>query len=228
MTEALTLSGWTQPADALSSLLPFASTAFDYSEYTPENVFDALRAHRDTLHVIAWSMGAQLAVMAVLRGALSPKKMTLIAPPFQFVQGGDVTRAMDALTFTRFRDQYVHDTARLSSRFHGLIAKNDTRMREIISQLQHHPQMHDTSRWLGWLQHLGTHSLQSAALHVLPDTLLIHGAKDAIVPVEQSDYFMKGVPQMSRQVWENAAHAPHLHDKLRFVQAVAAHHGMNV
>lgn len=226
MSDVITLSGWTQSPNAIASLVPCKVQPLDYSEYPSLDAFyDYLASMGQVTHVIAWSMGAQLAVMATLQGIISPKKMTLIAPPFQFVQDDRYDKAMDTLTFSRFRDQYLNDTDRLSSRFHGLIAKNDARMREVLSQLEHHEYMRDTQRWIGWLDALASHSLHGAPLHRMPDTQIIHGERDAIVPLAQSGYFTNAAPHIIRHVMTGAAHAPHLHDTEHFLHLLRKHHG---
>ena len=229
MSKILTLSGWTQPADALAVLLPVPVHVFDYSDYAPgDSALQALAVYQDVPHIIAWSMGAQLAIMAAARGILNPEKMTLIAPPYQFVQDEDIRKAMDVVTFARFRAQYAGDTQRLKARFHGLIAKNDTNQREVMAQLAHHTRIDDTARWLPWLDYLGQVSLKDEMLSTLPDTQVIHGANDVIVPVEQSGLLRARAPQLVRHVWDDAGHAPHLHDTGRFLQAIRDHHGLSV
>ncbi len=225
MSAVLTLSGWTQPSDAIASLLPVAAEAFDYSVHAPvEDALAALGNYRDVPHVIGWSMGAQLAMLAVMHGVLKPKKLTLIAPPVQFVQSEHFKHAMEEEIFRLFHDQYVSDTERLSSRFHGLIAKNDARRKQVMAMLAHHPHLHEITRWQPWLAHLGRSSLMHAAFERLPDTQIIHGTRDAIVPVEQSAYITQRAHHIKRYLWQDAAHAPHLHDHERFVAQIMRHH----
>lgn len=227
MSEILTLSGWTQAPDVIAKLLPVDVHVFDYSEHAPDDsALDAMAKFAHVPHVIAWSMGAQLALKAAARGIIAPQKMTLIAPPYQFVQDEDIVKAMDAVTFNRFREQYVNDTERLKSRFHALVAKNDTNTMDVMAQLAHHVRIDDTGRWLPWLDALGRESLKDEMLSTLPETLVIHGAGDVIVPVEQSAMLAARAPQITRQIWQGAGHAPHLHDSERFLQAIRDHHGL--
>lgn len=227
MSEILTLSGWTQAPDSIAKLLPADVHVFDYSDYPPgDAALRALAQYEHVPHIIAWSMGAQLALKAAARGILNPVKMTLIAPPYQFVQDEDIVKAMDAVTFNRFREQYVNDTERLKSRFHALVAKNDTNTHDVMAQLAHHVRIDDTGRWLPWLDALGRESLKDEMLSTVPETQVIHGAGDVIVPVEQSAMLAARSPQIIRHIWQDAGHAPHLHDTGRFLQAIRDHHGL--
>lgn len=217
----LLLSGWTQPADAL---LPVAEDGvlFDYSDYpSPLAAIEALRAVKPR-QVVAWSMGGQLALRAIAAGALAPEHLTLLAAPVQFV--GDVTLAgMDPTTYQLFRHSYVSDPARTKARFHGLVAKGDRQMRQVMEQLRHHPQVEDVARWLPWLEDLAAQRLDVSALASAPPTLIIHGMNDAIVPLAQSEYLARHLPQATLHRWADVAHAPHLHDAARLRAEIAAH-----
>lgn len=218
----LTLSGWTQPADALNRALGLEATTFDYSAHSSADaMFEALKPLRDVEHVVAWSLGGQLAVRAIAAGALAPKHLTLIAPPAKFVQS---PHGMDTLTFDRFRTNYAADPARTKQRFHALVAKGDRDMRRVLEGLEHHPEVENTARWLPWLDELGRVSLSAQELQNLPPTLLVHGASDAIVPLAQSEIF-SSMPNVKFDAWEGVAHAPHVHDAARLNAAIAQHRG---
>lgn len=225
MSEFLTLSGWTQPADAVArALLPQAAT-FDYSAYaTVDAAIEALGAqYAHIRHVVAWSMGGQLLMRALAAGALIPSHVTLIAPPFEFVHDA---HGMDAFTFSQFRQNYATDAARSKTRFHGLIAKGDVHHKRIVGELAHHHAVEDTSRWLPWLEDLGRTGLQNFTWTAIPKTQLIHGVNDVIVPVAQAQLYASKFPEIQIEIWEDCGHAPHLHapDKLR--ARILEHHSL--
>lgn len=223
MSGILTLSGWTQPAHALSHLIEGAES-FDYSDYaTPDAAIAALRIHRGRQTVVAWSTGGWLAMQAIAAGTLAPKSLLLIAPPFQFVNGNGFEEGMGPDTFARFRQNYIADPARTSARFHGLVAKGDRDMRAIMEKLEHHPGVTDTARWLPWLDALAGRALHDIRIGT-PHITLIHGMNDAIVPVAQSAHIAARHPQMRLETWKDACHAPHLHDTMRFLHTVKALH----
>ena len=222
----LSLSGWTQPTDAIASVLGAHVSTFDYSEHaTPEAAIDALQSHGETKHVVAWSMGGLFAVRAIEAGALNPEKLTLVAPPYRFVNGDGFEAGMDPQTFVMFRDNYTNDASRTKTRFHGLVAKGDARMREVVPLLGHHEHVENVSRWLPWLEDLGAYNHASSAHAHLPDTQLIQGENDAIVPKGQAAAWAQHYPSIKVHFWENVGHAPHFHDKARFLAQVKAHHG---
>jgi pimeloyl-[acyl-carrier protein] methyl ester esterase len=220
----LTLSGWTQPSDAITEHLPGA-VYIDYSEY-PDAVtsFDGLKPFATVPHVVAWSMGGQLALLAVRAGILTPKRLTLVAAPYQFVADNNVKEAMDPLIFDQFRENYARHPARSKTRFHALIAKGDRHHARVMAALRHHPQIEHTPRWLPWLDALGRTSLYGCDFSALPPTLLIHGENDAIVPCAQSNYLANALPHARLEQWPDCGHAPHLHDPVTFHERIHAHH----
>lgn len=219
----LALSGWAQPANALSDALPHAQT-FDYSDYPHiEASFDGLRAFAGVEHVVGWSLGGQLALRAIAAGVLKPKRLTLVAAPYQFVSGNGFSGGMDPVTFQQFRDNYARDANRTKQRFHALIAKGDAAPRQVLEQLGHHPEVENTTRWLPWLEQLGASGLRGFDLSMVPPTLIVHGDGDAIAPLAQGEALAAHLPHAVLERWEGTGHAPHLRDKLRFEESIHQH-----
>ncbi len=223
---SLILSGWAQPANALQ-MLDADTITFDYSDHLPERALEELKNFKHVTRVIGWSTGGALALSAIAQGILSPAHLTLIAAPYQFVSGNGV-KGMDKLTFDQFRTNYETDPARTKTRFHALVAKGDAHGADVLKQLEHHPKVEETARWLPWLDYLGTHSLANATLAKLPPTLMIHGMNDAVVPHSQSQLLAAKLTHATVSAWEGVGHAPHLHDDARLRAEIAAHHNAKV
>ena len=266
--KTLLLSGWTQPTDALAHLVDDA-VVFDYSDYpNPDAAIEALKKIKPR-HVVAWSMGGQLALRAIAAGAITPTHLTLIAAPMKFVsclnsplegesnrsfndsvggaahpqppqrvdglpptglQGqaplplkGGAIKGMDPLTFRLFRESYASDPARAKTRFHGLIAKGDARMRAVMEMLGHHPDVENISRWLPWLDDLGDYEFIPETLASAPPTLIIHGMNDHIVPHAQGVALARSLPNAQLNGWAQVGHAPHVHDGARARAEILAH-----
>lgn len=217
--KTLILSGWTQSAEPLKVLAPGARV-FDYSDFTSiERCFPGLAQFRETEHVIAWSMGGQLALRAIAIGALAPKHLTLIATPYRFVG----TDGMGAETFRLFRESYVKDAPRTKARFHALVAKGDAKQHDVMRRLVHHPEVENTNRWLPWLDILGLNDATTEPLARTPRTLIIHGANDEIVPLAQGEFLARHLPKATLSRWADVGHAPHVHDSARMTAEIHAH-----
>lgn len=216
----LTLSGWGTPADSVAAAVAPGAAVFDYSAHaTMAQALGGLRAFHDAEHVMGWSLGGQLALHAIAAGVLRPKRLTLIATPYQFVKDANVTEAMDRFTFDTFRANYQTDPERTATRFNGLVAKGDRQMRAVMSRLALHERVEDTARWLPWLDTLDHAPVSSLQMLGAPQTTIIHGAQDAIVPVAQAQLLAQALPHARVEIWEGVAHAPHLHDADRLRSA---------
>jgi pimeloyl-ACP methyl ester carboxylesterase len=155
--------------------------------------------------------------------------VTLIATPYQFVSDDAFSGGMDPLTFTQFRASYARDAARTKERFKALVAKGDSKFREVTRQLQHHPMVEDAARWLPWLDALGQYS-QRATPPIASDIALqvIHGTEDAITPIAQAEAWQTHHPHIRVHRVVGAGHAPHLHDVQRLRSFVEDHHGVTI
>ncbi len=222
----LILTGWTQPVDALAHVVK-DPILFDYSEY--ENAAAAIEALKRMPHTqcVGWSMGGQLALRAIAAGALKLQHLTLIAAPYQFVSDDTSLRGMDSRTFALFRASYESDAARTAQRFHGLLAKGDREMKRLLSQFTSHPEVHNTARFLPWLDDLAAYSLADENLASAPPTLIIHGMNDAIVPHAQGKKLQQILPHAQLSSWAEVGHAPHVHDAARLRAEIECHRALH-
>ncbi len=203
----LTLSGWTQPADALLTIAPKADI-FDYIEHSPESVHQ----HRESYDlVIGWSLGGVLARQMLSSGAISADAFVSIASPYQFVRDDHWYDAMPPDTFEQFYTNFETDTMRTAQRFSGLLAKGDVHAKAIMSEMANHPRLEDTQHWLRWLDFLGGYSARHHDYKGLPKTLIIHGAQDVIIPATQANKLAETLSAKLHML-PDAGHAPHLHD----------------
>ena len=88
--------------------------------------------------------------------------------------------------------------------------------------MQLHHEAAQTQRWLPWFDDLGATTFAGADLSMIPRATIIHGTADTIVPVTQAEMLAKALPNAALNIWEDAAHAPHLHDATRLMEQSAA------
>lgn len=210
----LTLSGWGQPHDVLELIAPDA-THFDYSEYHEmENALAAIAAAADSHDmVIGWSLGGQLAVRAIAKGLMKPKRLMLIGTPFQFVKTIDSPIGIPRDVHEQFRYNYITDPARTLDRAWELIAKDDKEHRRVRSFTGVQSKEKILGKdWLRWLDMLDGFTCADLEFKHFPPTLLVHGERDAVVWAEQAPMFAKAIPKNALSVWKECGHAPHWHD----------------
>lgn len=212
--KAITLSGWGQPHDSLAVLAPDA-THIDYARH--DNLADALatiaRAGEDAHTVIGWSLGGQMAVRAIANGLLKPKLLVLIAVPFQFVATQELVLGMKRDLYDKFHDNYARNPSRTLAKGWELIVKDDKHAHHVRAAMEGHDAEDVQARqWLHWLKILDGFSCADLHLANFPRTKLVHGDMDAVVDVEQMEYFARAIPHAQTLRWEECGHAPHWHD----------------
>jgi pimeloyl-ACP methyl ester carboxylesterase len=223
------LAGWLQPADTLKTLLP-AAEVLDYSALPDiDAVAEALAARQPEL-LVGWSLGGVLAVQSVLQNPqLRPKKLVILGSPFQFIASPEIPEGATPEALATMRSHYLADPLRMANYLQGAINEGMSSDSPLCPLA---PNAADTVAWLPWLEYLGKASFNERSCGVpteqgearsggersaggLPPLKIIHGAKDAIVPVVQAKYWSRIFPQTQVLVLPKASHAPH-------VQAAAA------
>lgn len=213
----LLLSGWAQPADALSRIT--AGDMYDYSEHdTAETAIAALAQFKGHELVIGWSLGGQLALRAIAAGALAPKQLVLIGAPARFVG----KHGMGEQTFALFRESYAKDPARTKDRFRALIAKDDLHAKAVMAALRDHADVQNALRFLPWLDELEKFDVATLDLSQAPRTLILHGMNDAIVPYTQGEILVELLPHATLHGMAGVGHAPHLSEPARVREEIAA------
>jgi len=213
MTGTLTISGWGQPHDALAHLAPTAKHIDFARHQSAHAALLDIAAHNPTPDlVIGWSLGGQLAVRAIAAGILKPKKLVLIAAPFQFVKRPELPIGMPRDLFDKFRDNYARNPLQTLTKAWELIHKDDTNEQIVRAHLEKHDkQALLTKDWLRWLDLLEEFSCENLYLADFPPTILIHGDGDLVVYPEQSVYFAKAIPHAKHIILPGCGHAPHWH-----------------
>ena len=214
------LSGWGQPADALSSIAPEAAhVAYAAHADLAQALTHIAEAAQDAELVIGWSMGGQMAVRAVAAGYIAPRRLVLIGTPFQFVRNEKLALGMGPDTHAQFRHNLVYQPTRAFGKSYALIAHGDHKADAVQSFLRPAP-AHD---WLYWLDAMADYSCADLDFSGFPPTLLIHGERDAVTGAEQSKAFHAALPRATLAILEGCGHAPHWHDPARVQHLITAH-----
>ncbi len=209
----MTLSGWGQPHDALEDVAPGA-VHLEYAHHpTVRDALEAIAAQgRQYDAIIGWSLGGQLAARAIASGMLKPKRLVLIAAPFQFVATPESRIGMKRDLYDKFRGNYARHPGRTLHKAWELIHKDDARADHVRAKLEQYDKEQVLEKdWLRWLDLLDGFTFDGLPLQDFPPTLLIHGGRDAVVDHAQSRRFMQALPQARLLSFEEAGHAPHWH-----------------
>lgn len=169
--------------------------------------------------IIGWSLGGQLAVRAVASGLIKPKQLVLIATPYQFVAEGALGRE----TFDKFYANYKNNPRRTLHKAWELIHYEDAKSDYISDQFALFDKDAVMQRdWLRWLGLLEDFSCESLDFRRFPRTLLVHGTRDKVVDITQSERMATCIAGAELERWEDCGHAPHLHDAARLQKLIGA------
>jgi len=222
MPGILTISGWGQPHDALSVIAPDAMHVDFARHHSAHAAMADIAAHMSEPDiVVGWSLGGQLAVRAIAAGMLKPKKLVLIASPFQFVKRPELPIGMPPYLFEKFRDNYSKNPERTLAKAWELIAMDDTHADRVRSHIAQQDKQAVLSKdWLRWLDLLEAFSCEDLHFADFPPTTLIHGDSDLVVYPEQSLRFSQSIPHAKLLSIFGCGHAPHWHDTQAVRQAM--------
>lgn len=213
----ISLTGWGHPPDALRDVAPKAL----HVEYTHVPSVDAalglLAQHVTPEHsVLGWSMGARLAALAIAKKLIAPRKIIMLAAPYQFVATPEKSLGMKHDLYTKFAENLKHHPERTFKKAYGLIQHGDTVdiSAPLAASLARLP-AHDWEYWFSSLMHV---DFDAYDLSHFPETHIVHGAQDVVVDVIHAHTFAKRIPHAKVHIFEHCGHAPHWHNP----QAVGA------
>ncbi len=219
------LSGWGQSHDALASIATDAQH-FSYAQYA--NAQDAMRelarAAHDADTLIGWSLGAQLIVRTVAAKMISPKKLVLIAPPFQFVASEALPLGMKPDLHAKFYENYKTNPQRTLTKAWELIVKDDSNEEQVRRLLEKQDKQQVLAQnWQHWLDELEDFSCIELDFSDFPETLLLHGDKDVVIGIEQSRHFAHVIAGAKLIEFPGCGHAPHWHNTSTVIGLIREH-----
>jgi pimeloyl-ACP methyl ester carboxylesterase len=205
----LCLTGWQQPADALSVIAPDKTIHFNYAAYSDVNA--AIKAMSPTPRLaIGWSLGGQVLARAVAGGHVRPQTLILLGASYQFLADTAFTHGMQKADFASVVNSYTQDPIEMLKGFHMFVGAGDKHSTRIARALNQ-----PITVWkhgLFWLEELGRFSCNTLDFSSFPATIIIHGINDKVVSPAQAEMFAKHIPSSQLTLLEDCAHAPHLHD----------------
>jgi pimeloyl-[acyl-carrier protein] methyl ester esterase len=230
---AMNAAVWDDVAPALASgmrvhtpNLPGHGGRADLEDATLVAAADALaEAIPDGAAVCGWSLGALLALVIARRYPKKVRRLVLVAATPRFVADDDWDHGMRAATLEQFAHDLGHDMAATLTSFVRLNALHGARgrpaIREFAQRLATTPPASETAlrRGLAWLRET---DLRIDAPWIAAPALVLHGARDAIVPVGAGRWLSTALPHASLVEWPDAAHLPFFTHREAFVAALEA------
>lgn len=173
--------------------------------------------------VLGWSLGGLVAQRIALDQPDRIRRLILMSSTPKFVSGVDWNPAVDPAVWSDFADKVNHDYKATLLQFLTLQCMQSSDRRAIIRQLRQSFETRPTP----------TQSTLQRALHILLEsdlrselaairkpTLLIHGDRDTLAPVQAAHWMMQQLPVGFLRVMSGAAHAPFLSHTEQFIETL--------
>ena len=173
--------------------------------------------------VVGWSLGGLVAQRIALNQPDRIRRLILVSTTPCFVSKAGWDSGIDPGDFEVFADKVNHDYKATMLQFLTLQCMQAKDRRATIRQLRQSFETRSTP----------TQSTLQRALHVLlesdlreeiPDirkpTLLIHGDRDTLTPVQAAHWMMQQLPIAYLRVLSGAAHAPFLSHSHQFIETL--------
>ncbi len=173
--------------------------------------------------IVGWSLGGLVAQRIALNQPDRVRRLVLVSSTPKFVSSPDWQAGVDPANFSAFAESVNHDYKATILQFLTLQCMKAKDSRYTIKQLRKIFETKPTP----------TQTTLQRALHILLETdireeipnirkptLLIHGDRDTLVPVQAAHWMMQQLSMGFLRVISGAAHAPFLSHSDQFVAAL--------
>lgn len=162
---------------------------------------------------IGWSLGGLIALQAARDQPPMVRRLVLIGSTPRFSQAPDWAWAMSGVTLEQFASELERDYRSTLQRFLSLQCGHGEAERELLRGLRATLFEHgepDLQSLRSGLEILKTADMRAALPTITSPTLVIHGARDQLVPRAAGEYLVAQLPQARLALIESAGHAPFL------------------
>jgi pimeloyl-[acyl-carrier protein] methyl ester esterase len=175
-----------------------------------------------------WSLGGLLALRLAARHAPRTAALALVSTTPCFVERPDWPNAMKAATFDEFAEGLRTDPEGTVGRFVKLATLGGPQARaaaraladELVSRGPTPPRS-----LAAGLRALRATDLRDSVGQIDCPTVVIHGRRDALVPVEAGRWLARSLPRARLTELEDAAHVPLMSHATRVADAIESLHG---
>lgn len=240
-TDLVLLHGWGLHSGVWDELLPKLGSRFlvhavdlpghGYSPPAPDSfeaAVDAIaRAIPRNAIVCGWSLGGLIAQALATQHPQAVRKLLLLSTTPCFQQRPDWGLAMAEETLAQFASGLRQDRATTLASFVRLNALHGARSREAIRAFtrklgeRNPPTLASLEASLAWLRRI---DLRAHAKRVAAETIVLHGARDMLVPLGAGRWLAAEIPGARMVEIDAAAHLAfftHAQEFVRVVEALA-------
>jgi pimeloyl-[acyl-carrier protein] methyl ester esterase len=168
--------------------------------------------------VAGWSLGGEIAIAWARAEPQQIERMALIATTPCFVQRDGWSHAVEACVLQEFASALHRDAAGTLKRFAALQAHGDVAAKRVATALRAcvacsgGDSIPDNRTLQRGLDVLIDTDLRAVLHEIGTEALVIHGERDALVPLAAAEYLASRLPRGRLAIVPGAAHAPFVSD----------------
>jgi pimeloyl-[acyl-carrier protein] methyl ester esterase len=173
--------------------------------------------------ILGWSLGGLVAQNIAVTQSDRVRRLVLVGSTPCFVERPDWQSGIRADYFTDFAHSIEVDYQRAMIKFLTLQCMKSKEARDTIKQLRRSFDLKPapTQQTLKRSLHILLETdLREESVKIRKPTLLIHGDRDTLAPVQAAHWMMQHLPKGFLRVMSGAAHAPFLSHSEQFVEAL--------
>jgi pimeloyl-[acyl-carrier protein] methyl ester esterase len=173
--------------------------------------------------VLGWSLGGLVAQRIAINQPDRIRRLILVGSTPSFVQRDGWTHGVDETLFTDFAEKVNHDYKNAILQFLTLQCMKASDARPTIKQLRLAFDTKPTptqTTLVRALQVLLVSDIRDEVSAIRKPTLLIHGDRDNLAPVQAAHWMMQQLPMGFLRVISGAAHAPFLSHTDQFTETL--------
>ena len=173
--------------------------------------------------VLGWSLGGLVAQRIALNQPDRIRRLVLVSATPKFVSTQDWQAGVDPANFSAFAESVNHDYKATILQFLTLQCMQADDRRNTIKQLRASFELKPTPTQTTLqraLRVLLEADLRAEIPNIRKPTLLIHGDRDTLAPVQAAHWMMQHLPMGYLRVMAGSAHAPFLSHTEQFVEAL--------
>jgi pimeloyl-[acyl-carrier protein] methyl ester esterase len=202
--------------DAQAQALPGYDQTAAPSPYTLDALVDQMLEHINSpVTLCGWSLGAMLALHAARRYPQRVARLILISATPCFVQKTDWPHGMPTSALDDFIAALADDSAVTRKRFVALSNQNDVHARTVsraMTQALSATPLPASDILSAGLALLRDSDLRTTVADITQATLLLHGARDPLMPVAAARWLAHSLPQAQLTILPESAHTPFMSD----------------
>ncbi|MFJ7566124.1 alpha/beta fold hydrolase [Herminiimonas sp. NPDC097707] len=206
--------------------LPGYAQSEAVAPYSLDALVDAMLPATSTpLVLCGWSLGALLALHAARRHPQRVARLILIGATPSFVQRADWPHGMPPAVLDEFIAAVAHDPTAALKRFMALSNQNDVHARSMartLAQILSATALPSAATLTAGLSLLRDSDLRAGIADITQPVLLLHGARDPLMPVAAAQWLADALPQAQLEILPEAAHTPFLSDQQHCCASIAS------